>query len=290
MLTDDYGIGSTNLSCIVASYVKFVESAGARAVPLHFDATNDELAKLFHQVNGILIPGGGANIKKAKGNRFREAAEFLFNLALASNDAGDPFPIHATCLGFQLLSVIVAQDDGILCDGCYRSRSPLPLNLTTAARESQLFAGIDAGLLSAITSENITANAHQSGVTPSEYESNHKLREFFQVLSTNTDSDGKPFVSTIEARQYPISATQWHPEKSNFEWTTMLAIPHSKEAVLLSQHVANDLVNRARKSRHRFASSEAERKALIYNFAPVADPYGYFAQVYVWKTSQTVVV
>jgi len=290
MLADDHGIGSTDRSYIAASYVKFVESAGARAVPLHFDATNDELAALFSQINGILIPGGGANIKEAKGNRFREAAEFLFNLALKANNDGNPFPIHATCLGFQLLSVIVARDDGILCDGCYRSYSPLPLNLTAAARESKFFAGMDAGLLSAITIQNITANSHHSGVIPSEYESNLELRNFFQVLSTNTDSDGKPFVSTIEARRYPISATQWHPEKNNFEWTTSIDIPHSKEAVLVSQYVANLLVSRARWNSHVFRSLEAEKKALIYNYKPVADPQGYFTQIYLWESSQTVVV
>lgn len=33
--------------------------------------------------------------------------------------------------------------------------------------------------------------------------------------------------------QYPVTATQWHPEKNVFEWATHLHVPHSFEAVSL---------------------------------------------------------
>lgn len=290
LLTDDHGLGSTldNRSYIAASYVKFVESAGGRAVPLHFDAPDAELTKLFQQINGIVFPGGGAAIKKKPGNRFREAADLLYGLTLKSNDEGDPFPMHGTCLGFQMLSVMAAEDDGVLCGGCYDTEgTPLPLDLTHAAKSSKLLSAMPASLLHAVTTQNITENSHHSGVDPKEYESVAKLKKFFQVLSTNADSKGNAFVSTIEARQYPISATQWHPEKNNFEWGKIgklgyAAIPHSPEAVQLSQYIADNFVNRARLSSHRFESPESEKQALMYNYAPVADPQGYFQQIYLW--------
>lgn len=31
--------------------------------------------------------------------------------------------------------------------------------------------------------------------------------------------------------QYPVTATQWHPEKNSFEWARKLRIPHSSDAV-----------------------------------------------------------
>ena len=31
--------------------------------------------------------------------------------------------------------------------------------------------------------------------------------------------------------QYPVTATQWHPEKNVFEWATHLHVPHTYEAV-----------------------------------------------------------
>jgi len=294
LLTEDDGVGyrHDDRTFIAASYVKFAESAGARVVPLHFDASDVELTDLFRQINGIIFPGGGTDIKKRPGNRFREAAELLYNLAVNATDKGDPFPIHGTCLGFQLLSVIAAKQDGVICGRCYDTEgSPLPLELTDAAAHSAFFSAAPKHLISAITTQNITENSHVSGVEPKQYEENERLKQFFKVLSTNSDSRGRPFVSTIEAQHYPISGTQWHPEKNNFEWGRIgklgdKAIPHSADAVLLSQYVANNFVNRARQNSHRFASAAAEQKALIYNHAPVPDPQGYYSQIYLWGNAE----
>jgi gamma-glutamyl hydrolase len=41
-----------NKSYIAASYVKFVESGGARAVPILYDAPPDEVKRIFRAVNG----------------------------------------------------------------------------------------------------------------------------------------------------------------------------------------------------------------------------------------------
>jgi gamma-glutamyl hydrolase len=289
LLAEDFGLGTDkeNRSYIAASYVKFVESAGARAVPLHYDASDADLTKLFQQINGVIFPGGGAAIEK--GHRFREAAELMYNLALKANDKGDAFPIHGTCLGFQTLMLIAAQDDGALCRRCYDTEgTPLPLHLTAEAKTSRLFSMASSSLMDAVTTQNITENSHTSGVDPKTVDASAKLKDFFQVLSTNVDSRGKSFVSTVEAKKYPISATQWHPEKNNFEWGKIgklgyEAIPHSLEAVQLSQYLANDFVNRSRQSMHRFASLEAENEALIYNKAPEFDPQGYFQQIYLWE-------
>lgn len=45
-------------SYIAASYIKFLESAGARAVPILYDAPPEEVERIFRSVNGFLIPGG----------------------------------------------------------------------------------------------------------------------------------------------------------------------------------------------------------------------------------------
>ena len=63
------------------------------------------------------------------------------------------------------------------------------------------------------------------------YRENPKLSDFFDVLSLSIDKSGNPYVSTLESRKYPITATQWHPEKNAFEWTQTVHIPHSPEGV-----------------------------------------------------------
>jgi len=47
---------------IAASYIKFIELAGGRVVPIPYDADTATLDKIFNGINGILFPGGGTEI------------------------------------------------------------------------------------------------------------------------------------------------------------------------------------------------------------------------------------
>ena len=46
------------------------------------------------------------------------------------------------------------------------------------------------------------------------WNANARLTAFYNVLSVNKDRNGKEFVSTIEAKKYPIYGSQWHPGMS----------------------------------------------------------------------------
>ncbi len=45
-----------------ASYVKFVEAAGARVAPLKYDMPVAELQTMMRGLNGVLFTGGGADL------------------------------------------------------------------------------------------------------------------------------------------------------------------------------------------------------------------------------------
>ena len=38
------------------------QAAGARVIPIFFDMTPDQIRRIFGVINGVLIPGGGANL------------------------------------------------------------------------------------------------------------------------------------------------------------------------------------------------------------------------------------
>lgn len=48
---------------VAASYVKFLEAAGARVVPLRYSASEEELRRVFDSINGVLFPGGAADLE-----------------------------------------------------------------------------------------------------------------------------------------------------------------------------------------------------------------------------------
>jgi hypothetical protein len=48
---------SQNSSYVAAAYVKWIEAAGGRAVPIRFYVSDGELRRLFDSINGLILPG-----------------------------------------------------------------------------------------------------------------------------------------------------------------------------------------------------------------------------------------
>ncbi|XP_031705831.1 gamma-glutamyl hydrolase-like isoform X2 [Anarrhichthys ocellatus] len=259
---------------IAASYVKFLESAGARVVPVMINQTLEEYKKLFNSINGILYPGGSASITSSG---YERAAKIFYELAIEANKGGDYFPVWGTCLGYEQLTVLTSGKN--LLSLTNTSDVPLPLNFINRAKDSRIFKGFPDELIADLASEPLTANFHRWSLSLLTHNTNEELNSFYKVLSTNTDGTTE-FVSTVEAYDYPIYGTQWHPEKNAFEWGKPY-IPHSPSAVKTTFYMAEFFVSEARKNFHRFGSEEEESKALIYNYNPVyAAPDRVFEQIY----------
>ncbi|XP_023181680.1 gamma-glutamyl hydrolase [Xiphophorus maculatus] len=247
---------------IAASYVKFLEAAGARVVPVMINKTLEEYKSLFSSINGILYPGGGVSIISSG---YQRAAKIFYDLAIEANKRGDYFPVWGTCLGFEQLMYLTSEKSQLFHTNT--SGVALPLNFTPEVKGSRMFEDFPPDLMSALSAEPLTENSHQWSLATLTYNTNEDLKSFYKVLSTNTDGNTE-FVSTVEAYSYPIYGTQWHPEKNAFEWSRPY-IPHSPSAVRTTFYTAHFFVSEARKNFHRFQSKEEEIKALIYNHNPV---------------------
>ncbi|XP_056156867.1 zgc:171566 [Lampris incognitus] len=250
-------------SYIAASYVKYLEGAGARVTPIRINRTEEEYAKIFNSINGLLLPGGDVDLQTSQ---FSQAAKIFYNLALKANDAGDYFPIWGTCQGFQQLTVLTANKNLLTLTDT--KAVALPLTLTPEARFSRLFRNFPRDVLQSLADENITSNFHSWSLSKQNYTGNARLKRFYKVLSINSDGK-KDFISTMEAYRYPFYAVQWHPEKSPFEWIDKRGMVHSSSAVKASFYTASFFVSEAMKNHHQFPSPLEEEKALIYNFSPV---------------------
>jgi len=250
---------------IAASYVKWVESAGARAIPLLFERWDDDtLVKMLKSINGVVLPGGGAEIE----GRYLDALVTIFNYAKSANDNGDHFPLWGTCLGFEELLILGANDTKILDTGFDSEDLTLALELTQAANASKFFNSMPEYLRKIVTTQKVTYNNHECGISPNHFSGNAKLMSFYDVLSTNQDKQGKPFVSTMEAKKYPFFGVQWHPEKIMFEWATGTQINHSFDSVELNSWTSRFFVNECRMNDHHFVDTQTEKEALIYQFTP----------------------
>ena len=79
-------------SYIAASYAKFVEMAGGRAVPLVYNEDKAELLRRLRVVNLLLFPGGAASLEAH--SPFFQSAKWMFDEAVKMNAAGDPHIIE----------------------------------------------------------------------------------------------------------------------------------------------------------------------------------------------------
>ncbi|XP_022329164.2 gamma-glutamyl hydrolase-like [Crassostrea virginica] len=272
VLAQESSKGSPAATYIPSPYVKWLESAGARVIPVRLFRENDLKAhcyykKLFDSMNGILFPGGGVDIINSQ---FAKTAMIFYKLARHAKDSnGDLFPLWGTCQGFELITALVSKQN--LLTNVDAEDLPLPLNFTSEATDSTLFGNLPKDVYIPLKTENVTANYHHWALSPKNFSENNDLKSFFKVLSTNRDRNGKEFISSIEAYKYPVYALQWHPEKNNYVWMPGAKINHDAHAVRVSQYFADFLVAQARKSKHRFPSVKDENEALVNNYHPIFD-------------------
>lgn len=84
-------------SFIQASNVKYLESAGAKVVPILYNESEDAVKEKLAKIDGVLYPGGPGGYEEIGGVVFEEIKKF--------NDEGHFYPAWGTCRG----SLIIAQ-------------------------------------------------------------------------------------------------------------------------------------------------------------------------------------
>lgn len=173
--------------------------------------------------------------------------------------------MHGTCLGFETLAILASKNESVLTD-CDAEDYPQPLYPTEKAKTSRFFSALPKHVVKNLFTKPYAMENHAHAVAYEAFAANPKLAQFFDVLTLSTDREDVVYVSTMESPDYPISATQWHPEKNAFEWTYDKQIPHDPEAIVVTQEVGNYVVGAARKNFHRPESHEDEEDLLIYNW------------------------
>lgn len=243
---------------IAASYVKAVEASGARVVPIFLSKTPDYYRKLVESVNGVVFPGGDANITTPGG--YYDAAKLIYNYTRQVQERGDNFPLLGVCLGHEALAQVSDPTNDNALDSCPGlSNVMLPLVFRIGYRNSSLYAHISPKINDILTKQNVTPNFHSFCVRP------ESLKAPWHILSDNVDSAGKEFVSSME-RPGPIVGIQFHPEKNAYEWQKKH--PSYEDALLATRYFYDWLVTEARKNNHSFADSNEEQDSLIYNYSP----------------------
>ncbi|KAJ8924865.1 hypothetical protein NQ315_001020 [Exocentrus adspersus] len=277
-LVDKYFPEEKHDSYIAASYVKYLESAGARVIPVWIGQHEDYYRRVVNYTNGMLFPGGGTYFNESGG--YGEAARIIYTLAVEANARERYYPLWGTCLGLQVLAFAAVGED-VRVD-CSLKNQAIPLDFEPDYPNSKLFKVAPDDVVHFLKEYNVTFNYHQYCLTKEVLEE-HGLASDWRVLSTNKDATGLEFISSMESRNYPFYGVQFHPEKNQFEFGKK-QIPHDNEAVTISQYFSDYFVDECRKSTGSFPNEEMQRQAFIYNYSPryTGLTNGSYEQIYVF--------
>ena len=248
-------------SYVQASYVQFVESAGARAAPVFIHRPEKYYRDMFFQLNGLLLPGGKSHLDS---DGYGAAAKAFWDLAHDHPEVY--FPIWGTCLGHEELAFLAGGPEVI--EACDARNQVVTVDPEPALTESRLFANATEEQIALFTVEPNVIMLHSFCVTP---ESFSRLAAEFRTLATTEDHQGLRYVSILEHVSLPVYGVQFHPEKAAFEWSLLPSvnqIPHWPDAVAASQYLADFFIEETRRSGSVFSSDEEEQKVLIYNYPP----------------------
>jgi len=244
---------SENKDYFAASFVKLVESAGGRAVPVLEDITSTDLERLLHKINGFILPGGDADVSDSG---YARVAKHVIKFSKRMARKGIKFPVLGICRGAQMMMLAEANKDFLVeTDSLNIS---MPLHFGKEAKSSRLYGKAPKGLIKALKTRALTMNAHALGVPTASFYNNTSLMKKFRVISTNYDRNGTNFISTFEGRHAPLYGLQWHPEKSLFVFNPVLAVDHSPWAIISSQYIANQFMAEARMNPGTFRDREEE--------------------------------
>ncbi|CAB4058154.1 GGH [Lepeophtheirus salmonis] len=229
---------------IAASYIKIVETGGARAVPILCNQTDEYYEKMFQSTNGLLIPGGGVSLDTSC---YAQVGRTMIQKALNS---GDYYPIWGTCLGFELILHIL-DDNRPNLSKCYSKNVSLPLYFDDDyLNKSRIGQAMPKQMKHILSTENVTSNFHKKCITIQTFYE-HNLDTIWYPLSTSYDESGLEFISLIEAKNYAFWGSQFHPEKNNLSFSVFLVItaPNNRskqqdKALYLSKLFTHNVCNK----------------------------------------------
>jgi len=173
-----------------------------------------------------------------------------------ANIKGDFFPVMGTCLGYQVLTSVMAQNWTNLIHVHSGNNISKNVFLTDNGIGNSMYTNMPGDLVDLMESNNISFFHHNNTPDPRGWEENEFLKSTMQVLAWTEDYANNTYAASVGGIDLPFWGTQFHPEKETYEWWVEEGIPHTHNAIEYEQYFGNFFVNQSRLSGHAFDSEE----------------------------------
>jgi len=211
-------------SYIMAAYVKFMEAAGARVVPLVWNEPEEVTMNKLSQLDGVLFPGGA--------NSYIEYGGRIIERIMQYNDEGHFYPAWGTCLGYEALMTWASSAPDDILEVYNAHAISLPLSFLEKPETTKMFADLGDKAYK-FEEDALALNSHSYGVDPLKFVTDKGIASMYKLTSVSYEPAGekRPFAATIEGINYPFYGTAFHPEKTMAMYVDNAGINHSWESI-----------------------------------------------------------
>lgn len=261
---------------MMSAYVKWMETAGARVVPLIMGEMVETTFAKMSKMNGILFPGGDGD--------YYLFGQPIYDEILKRNDEGEFYPAWGTCLGIEALAQW-ASDEGEDVLGSFEAlHVALPLEFLEDPSDTKMFSSLGQSAFLFETTA-MTTNIHSYAVDPSKFETDKGLKSMFKPTSVSYTTDGQnlAFTATMESEKYPIFGTQFHPESTMSMFYDDSNVNHSWESIKMNRHFLDYFMTLARQNTNTFGDFSETQKYIVQNYDMIVTDSHYEA-VYVFDS------
>jgi gamma-glutamyl hydrolase len=249
-------------SSIPVNYIRWLEDAGAKVVPIHPWMNEDELSTLMGKINGVLWTGGGRTLDP--NGQYEKVAGYTLSYSMFQKaNHNTTFPLWGTCQGFQLLHVLLMNKDDLDTFDSMNIRGTINVNKSIPSRVLSYMTTDELDQLGKVSS---VAEFHHFGISQAHYDKYPQLGQVFKRLATANDRQGKEYIAVVEGIDYPIYGVQFHPEKIVYDRAPRDDIPLNYLSIKFSQSIGNWFVNEARSNDHRMSQEELVKYEWINTF------------------------
>lgn len=250
---------------ILGNYVRWINACGARVIAIHPWQSREEIYSIMDKVNGVLLQGGGVTLKPD--DQYTIVTKLIYDRIKELHDQGRSMPLWATCLGFeQVLSIASGLDEYYGTVMTHFDATQHIKNLEfdlEQAKKAQIFKYFSDWDFDNVRGLNILNEQHEWGVSPWKFSEYPILNKEFKITSLAKDRNDQYYIASIESRNYPIYAVQFHPEKTTYDLKDIDVVSGRVEARLANKALGNFFIEKARQNTNSILDDDLEDMEIV---------------------------
>ena len=187
-------------------------------MPILYDLDDGRLYQLLSRINGVYLTGGGLTLidpESGEQHQYYKTAKKIYEFSIRQKEQmGLLFPVFGICQGLEALSMLTSADNPAILQPIFyeNTQRKITWNVSDPQTGTRMYRGFSQESLKMMAEQDIQFHYHGYGVRYQDYLSNRQMRNFFTVNAIDYDHADKPYVVSMEAKDYPIYAVMFHPE------------------------------------------------------------------------------